>query len=281
VLGECLRQMSANQAAAERGSDPEGVHQMRVGLRRLRSALRLFRAQLPVRETEALAQELHWLAGALGAARDLDVFLEELLGPLVKKRPDDRGLAVLRKAAEGARREAYTALRRELASQRYATLVLRLGRFVDGASFRRRGASELAQPARPLARRLLRHRAARIRELGERLDELSAQELHRLRIRAKRLRYAAELLAPLFGDEAPARAARRLAELQDVLGHLNDQAIAEKLVARLHERLPEITPDVTRAEGFVMGYAASSAAAGHESLGRAWRRVERLEPFWK
>jgi CHAD domain-containing protein len=253
---------------------------MRVGVRRLRSALRLFRAQLPVRETEALVAELRWLASRLGAARDLDVFLEELLGPIAKSRPDDRGLAALRAAAEDTRLEAYTELRRELGSRRHATLVLRLGRFVDGGSFRRRGASELAQPARPLARRLLRHRAARIRQLGARLDERSAQELHHLRIRAKRLRYATELLAPLFGGGAPARAARRLADLQDVLGHLNDQATAEQLVARLRERLPEITPELTRAEGFVLGFAARSAALGRERLADVWRGVERLEPFW-
>jgi inorganic triphosphatase YgiF len=277
VLGECLRQVSVNQPVAERGRDPEGVHQMRVGLRRLRSALRLFRAQLPVRETEALVEELRWLAGLLGSARDLDVFQRELLGPLVKERPGDRGLAALHEAAEGARQAAYTALRRELASRRYAALVLRLGRFVDGGSFRRRGANELA---RPLARRLLRRRAARVQQLGARLAELSPRQLHRLRIRAKRLRYAIELLAPLFGGPAPDRAARRLAELQDVLGHLNDQATAEQLVARLRERLPEVTPEVTRAEGFVLGFATRSTALGREQLVDAWRGVERLEPFW-
>jgi inorganic triphosphatase YgiF len=281
VFGECLRHMTANQPAAERGADPEGVHQMRVGVRRFRSALRLFRSELPMRTAQALTRELRWLAGVLGEARDLDVFLAELLAPLTRTRPGDRGLAVLREAAEAARAEAYSVLRRELASQRYAILVLRLGRFVEGEEWHRRGAPALMRPARPVARRLLRHRAARLQQLGERVAELSAQDLHRLRIRAKRLRYAAELLGPIFGDKAPARAARRLAELQDVLGHLNDQATAEKLVVRLHGRLPEISSEVMRAEGFAMGYAASSAAAGHEALARAWRRVEQPEPFWK
>jgi inorganic triphosphatase YgiF len=281
VLGECLRQVGANQPVAERGHDPEGVHQMRVGLRRLRSALRLFRKQLAVHETEALVEELRWLGRPLGAARDLDVFLEELLGPVTKNRPRDRGLAALREAAEQARREAYGVLRRELASQRYALLVLRLGRFVDGASFRARGASEFTRPARLLARRLLRRRAARVRQLGAHLDELSPRQLHRLRIRAKRLRYAIELLAPLFGGAAPERAARRLADLQDALGHLNDQAMAEQLVARLRERLPDATPESVRAEGFVMGWASSSAALGRERLAEVWRRVERIEPFWE
>ncbi|MGH7287887.1 MAG: CHAD domain-containing protein, partial [Myxococcota bacterium] len=280
VYGECLRHVTANQPTVER-ADAEGVHQMRVGVRRFRSALRLFRSELPVRTVQALACELRWLAGVLGEARDLDVFLAELLAPLSRSRPGDRGLEVLREAAEAARAEVYSALHRELASQRYAILVLRLGRFVEGEEWYRRGAPALMRPARPVARRLLRHRAARLQQVGERLAELSAKDLHRLRIRAKRLRYAAELLGPIFGDKAPARAARRLAELQDVLGHLNDQATAEKLVVRLHERLPEVSSELMRAEGFVMGYAASSAAAGRDALARAWRRVEQLEPFWK
>jgi len=280
ALGECLRHMTSNQPAVEHGEDPEAVHQMRVGVRRLRSALRLFRRQLPVRETELLVEELRWLAGRLGAARDLDVFLEELLGPLTKSRPGDAGLAALREAAEAARREAYTELRRELGTKRYTILVLRLGRLVDDPTSRRRGASELARPARPVARRLLRHLARRVRGLGARLAELSPEELHRLRIRTKRLRYAAELLAPLFGNEA-VRTARRFAELQDVLGHLNDQATATQLVAGLRERLAEPTPELARAEGFVLGWAAGSAALGRERLAGAWRGVERLEPFWE
>jgi CHAD domain-containing protein len=233
-----------------------------------------------VRETELLVEELRWLAGRLGAARDLDVFLEELLGPLAKSRPDDTGLAALRAAAEAARRDAYTELRRALATPRYTILVLRLGRLVDGPACRRRGATELARPARPAARRLLRHLARRVERLGARLAELSPTELHRLRIRAKRLRYAAELLAPLFGKEAE-RAARRLAELQDVLGHLNDQVTGERLVERLRERVGLPTPERERAEGLVLGWAGRSAALGRERLAGAWHGVERLGRFWE
>jgi inorganic triphosphatase YgiF len=281
VLGECLRQVAANQPAAERGADPEGVHQMRVGVRRLRSALRLFDEWLPERTARALCEELRWLGRELGRARDLDVFLFELLARLGQERPDDIGLKALREAAETARAEAYAGVRAALAPPRYTLLVLRLGRFVEGAEWRRRGAARVATPARPTARRLLRHRAERLHQLGDRLAELSARDLHRLRIRAKRLRYAIELLGSLFGGKAPARAARRLAELQDALGHLNDQVTAERLVAELHAKLgPDAAPDVARAEGFVMGYAARSVAAGSDALAESWRRVARLDPFW-
>jgi inorganic triphosphatase YgiF len=277
VLGECLRQIATNQVAIERGSGAEGVHQMRVGTRRLRSALRLFRDQLPVRETASLSSELRWLAEVLGEARDLDVFLEEMLVPVTRRRPADRGLAALHAAAERERSEAYARVRRALASARYATLLLRLGRFIDGAGFRRRAGADLGRSARPLARRLLRRRAAPVLRLGERLDELTAAELHQLRIRTKRLRYATELLAQLLDRRRAKRSARRLADLQNVLGHLNDQATAEALVKRL--RTHDSSPEISRAEGFVSGFAARSAALEREKLKRAWRRVAKLRPL--
>jgi triphosphatase len=282
VFGECVRHLTANQLAAERGADPEGVHQMRVGARRLRSALRLFDEWLPAHTTQALSDELRWLGRELGRARDLDVFAGELLRPLAGSRPDDKGLAALLEAAEAARAGAYAAARAALSSRRYALLVLRLGRFAEGPPSRRGGLAALRAPALPAVRRLLRHRAARLQALGERLDQLSPHELHRLRIRAKRLRYAIELVGALFGEKDSTRAARRLAELQDALGHLNDLTSAEALVAQLRERIGAgASPATVRAEGFVLGYAARSAAAGRAELAHAWQRAARLPPLWK
>jgi len=282
VFGECVRHLTANQPAAAHGGDPEGVHQMRVGARRLRSALRLFHPWLPAHTTQALSDELRWLGSELGAARDLDVFSGDLLGPLARERPDDKGLAALLEAAEAARAEAYAAARAALASRRYALLVLRLGRFVESPPSRRGARAALRAPARPAVRRLLRRRAARMQALGDRLEQLSPRELHRLRIRTKRLRYAIELVGALFGEKDGARAARRLAELQDVLGHLNDLAGAESLLTQLRERLgAHVSPATVRAEGFVLGYAARSAAGGRAELADAWGRAARIAPLWK
>jgi triphosphatase len=280
VLGECTRHLTANQPAVEKG-DPEGVHQMRVGGRRLRSALRLFAPWLPAREAESLGGELRWLAGELGRVRDLDVFIGETLGPIVADRPGDPGLAALQDAARAARDDAFAELGASLRSRRNALFVLRLGRLAEAVPASRSGALLRRTRAAPEARRLLRRLASRMFELGERIDELSLPELHRLRIRAKRLRYATELLGPLLGGKAPARAARRLADLQDALGHLQDLASAEASMRGLRERGgPASSPDTLRAEGFVLGYAARSSAAGRAALARAWRRVTRVREFW-
>jgi inorganic triphosphatase YgiF len=281
VLGEGVRHLTANQLAAEPGEGPEGVHQMRVAIRRLRSALRLFGAWLPVRAAQTLTSELRWLGRELGRARDLDVFTLELLGPLAERQPDDQGLAALEEAAEAARAEAYDAVRSALRSPRYTLLVLQLGRFAEGAALRRGLLATLQAPARRAVRPLLRERAASMQQLGEQLERLSASELHRLRIRTKRLRYAIELVGPLFGAKEAARSARRLAELQDALGHLNDLTNADALLTQLRERLGAGASAATaRAEGFVLGYAARSAALGRDALAEAWRRAARLHLFW-
>ncbi len=282
VLGECVRHLTANRSAAQHRTDPEGVHQMRVGARRLRSALRLFEAWLPPRVTLSLAGELRWLGRELGRARDLDVFVTELLGSLERSLPEDAGLEALHEAAEAARAEAHAAVRAALSSQRYALLVLRLGRFIEGTPFRRGGLAARQVSALRAARPLLRRLATELHELGARIDRLSARELHRLRIRTKRLRYAIELIGPLFGEKSCTRAERRLAALQDRLGYLNDLASAEALLAQLRDRLgAKASPATARAEGRVLSHAAAWVAAGRAELSHAWRRVARSEPFWE
>jgi len=282
VLGEGLRQLTANQLVAEGGEGSEGVHQMRVAIRRLRSALRLFAAWLPVRAAQTLSHELRWLGRELGRARDLDVFAGELRGPLAARQPEDPGLAALQTAAETARAEAYDAVRSALRSQRYTLLVLQLGRFAEGASPRRGQLATLRMPARRVVAPLLRKRALRMQKLGKRLDRLSTRELHRLRIRTKRLRYAIEGVGPLFGAKEAARSARRLAGLQDALGRLNDLARAETLLTELRQRLgPRAEAATARAEGLVRGNAAHSTALARAALGEAWRRAVQQRPFWE
>src|SRR3546814_14860886 len=104
VLGACLRHWSANEAAAIDGSDPEGVHQMRVGLRRFRSALTVFGDLLPAAQLAWLQEEAKWALNALGSARDWDVFLADLRAPLEAARPGVADLAALRGAARSRAR---------------------------------------------------------------------------------------------------------------------------------------------------------------------------------
>jgi inorganic triphosphatase YgiF len=285
TLESCLAHVLVNLAPARLGRDAEGVHQMRVGVRRLRSALRLFRPALPADAVRPLEGELRWLGRELGAVRDLDVFVVGLLDPLHARRPGDKGLERLREAAQALRAEQQEQLRRTLDSTRFTRLALALGRFVARRGWRDQPLDEssarLFAPARGLAAALFAARDRKARRLGDRIDELSLPELHRLRIQVKRLRYAVELLGGLHPGRRRERYLERLPELQDRLGRLADLATAQGLLAGLLERIdPDARPACARAAGFVEGWAAADVARATRRLARAWRRFAEARPFW-
>jgi CHAD domain-containing protein len=293
TLGECQRQILANRAPSEAGDDPEGVHQLRVGIRRLRSALGLFKSVLPAEERASLRDELRWVQGELGPARDLDVFLAERIEPLLAERGtgsragvDAGALKRLRDEAAHLRAEAYAGVRAALGSARFARLLLRLGAWQSGRGWREQPLSEssarLFAPAHEFARELLESRARKAHALGVDLPSRSAPELHALRIRLKKLRYAADFLQSLFPHPKRARRyLRRLARLQDTLGHLNDVAVAERLLAVLLERLGSDAGIAhQRAAGFATGWAAHSAHAALADLPRRFERFAATPPFF-
>lgn len=286
VAEGCLAQIVENEPAASLGVDPEGVHQMRVGARRLRSALGFFAPVLPAPARTALRDELRWLAGELGPARDADVLATELLDPLLAERSGDSALAQLREAAEELRGEAHGRVRDALGGARWPRFALETGAWLARRAWREQPLSQasarLFLPARLHAAELLERRHRRARGLGRRLEAAAPDERHQLRIRLKKLRYAAEFAAGLHPGRAAERYARRLARLQDALGHLNDVANAERQLATLLQRLgPRAAAGVPRAAGFVEGWVAHSAHVELARLPGCWKRFERATRFWR
>jgi len=285
TLDSCLAHALANQVPARLGRDAEGVHQMRVGVRRLRSALRLFAPALPDAGRLPLERELRWLGRELGRVRDLDVLVLELLGPLAQRRAGDGPLGRLRDAAQAERETRQAALRDVLDSERTTRLALELGRWLARRGWREQplgpGSARLFAPARALAAELLAARDRKARRLGERIGELAPPDLHRLRIRVKRLRYAAELLGGLYPGRRSDRYALHLAELQDRLGRLADLATAERLLDELVARAPaEQRDEAGRAAGFALGWVGRDVDRAIARLPRRWERFARTRAFW-
>jgi len=287
ILASCFEQVLANEAAAFQGSDPEGVHQMRVGVRRLRSALSLFQSVLPREAVDALRKELRWLADVLGGARDLDVFQLEVLAPVLEAFPPEPAYQDLYGASMTLREERYDALRLALDSERYTALVLRLGAWIASRAWRDQPLSpdsaRLFQPASEAARDLLRKRRRRVRRLARGIGEASSPEqLHALRIAIKKLRYASEFLGGAFDRKTARRFAKRAAGVQDALGHLNDETTARRLLDLLCSRLGDTAgPEHHHAAGVVHGWLARGRTGGLEIALRRWRSFKRLEPFWR
>jgi inorganic triphosphatase YgiF len=286
VFASCLAQMTANGIPAWEGADPEGVHQLRVGVRRARSAFSLFRAVMPASEFADTSADLRWAAGELGPARDADVFLEETLEPLVLRRSDDPALKRLAQEAREQREEAYIGVRQMLDSKRYARLLLRLGSEIASRAWRNQPlsaeAASLFSSASVAARPLLERRYRKVMRAGRHLSRRSEAEKHQLRIQVKKLRYASEFLAGAYPSRRKESHIQALSALQDTLGHLNDVVVADRLLERILDRMGvEATVDHHRAAGFVGGWTAQQADEKLTRLARDWKAFSKSKPFWR
>ena len=247
--------------------DPEGVHQARVGTRRLRSDLRTFRPLLDESWSEPLRDELRWLAAELGAVRDRDVMLARLqthVRALPKEDQPDAERLVAKLARERA--DALVAALAALDTARYSAL---LDRLVDAAReprVRRAAGRPAVDVVPPLVRRPWK-------KLQADVDALPAsppdEALHGVRIRAKRARYAADVAVPVVGEQARALA-KALGGVQDVLGDHHDAAVAEAW-------LREAAVGGTRAQSLVAGQLIAieraEVAARRDEWPAAWKRA--------
>ncbi len=265
-------------AAGQSGLDP--VHEMRVAVRRLRSAIALFRVAVGCPAVDAAAGALKALADRLGPARDWDVFVAETAASVAKVLPDDATLRRLRAAAERRRRQAYAALREWLSGAEFRRLGLALAGLAGGRAWMGALApaqvETLALGLEAFAGRALARRLRRLAAAGEAIEHLDAAALHAIRLRAKRMRYVAEVFAPIYPGKATRRFMRRLARLQDRLGRLNDSSVADGLLGEIGAG----AGGRAHAAGLVRGFLAARGGGARGRIARAWARFHRLEPFW-
>ncbi len=279
VIGHLLEVMLHQAPRCVLGTGPEGVHQLRVALRRLRSALKNFRPAIRCAEVDAFDKELGLLARRLGPARDWDVFLGGLGAALAAAVPAEKRCAQLLRAAEARRDAAYAALREALDGAGFRRLVLDGIALVTLRPWRQAEAAValLDQPVAEFGASLLDKRWHKLCEEGEDAASLDAEALHELRLGCKRLRYAAELFAPLWPGKPARRFLQRLARVQEALGHANDLTVARSLVAGLAAGTPAALPwAIGLAEGFALGRAGETRA---EAL-NAWEKLRDAKTFW-
>ena len=282
VLDGVLRHLWANHDAAFDGRDPEGVHQLRVAVRRLRSALALFGKVVEPARLARFKAEARWAMAALGPARDRDVFATEMLPPVAAARPNDPALAALRVRAEEARATAYAELRDAMASARWTRFVLDLARWItlrgwyEEADAGRQLA--LAEPLPAFAARMLDQRAKAVKKRGKHFETLDAAHRHEVRKSLKKLRYTADFFRDLYPEKPTKRYLKRLSTLQDAFGHLNDVATADDLSATL---VDADAPRLAEGRGLVLGWYGHAASFADAELVRDWRDFLDAEPFWR
>lgn len=282
VLAASLTQFAANWAPLLESDAAEPIHQLRVSLRRLRSALKIFGRRLNCGDFDALRAEAKRIATALGEARALDALHSDAAkGPMASpSRPVGCGALMARTLQ---RRASAHEQARELIKDTATTLfILQLQTMIARHGWREglveSGGGLLSQPARDFAAGALDKLLARARKRGGKLLKRSDEERHALRIALKDLRYGIEFFAGLFGH------ARKVTDylallgtLQDILGAHNDAITSAKL---LQDLSAGCEPEIVHAAGYVEGWQTRGRPMTEQSLGNAWKALKALKPFW-
>lgn len=310
IMGHLLDVLLWHAGRLDHG--PEAVHQMRVAVRRARSAVSMFRSAFAPGALEPMRAALKTLNERLGATRDWDVFTGETLPAIREALPDDERLARLAGAADRRRREYHKALQAWIGSQAFRLLTIDLAWVIACDVWRRRAApvqtpapapapalvsaepmadppdepmpEPVVEPRVPppepdlaaFAADVLRKRWKQLVSAGKGMEDLDIPALHGVRLRAKRARYAAEMFGALYTGKAPDRFVRRLGILQKRLGVLNDGAVATSLL----DELGGPGGRFGYATGIVTGFMAARAERLRPRAAVAFAKFRRQPPYW-
>ena len=266
IVAGCHADLLKYRAQVLKSSRPEGIHQTRVALRRLRAAFGVFHAVVHGPEVRALAAEAKWLASECGPARDLQVFLTETVAdppPLVRR--------IGKRLAEVHLQHARAAL----SGARFDALDFGLSSFIDKPPPQPPG-SRLDAFGRAV---LAAHHDKVIRR-ARKLETFDAERLHRLRIAIKKLRYAATYLGPAFASTRVKPYIDLTARLQGALGDLNDRAVAAQVLADI-ATAARPTEDVAPTLKVLAKQVASGEKRRRRRLERAWADFRKAGRFWR
>jgi triphosphatase len=286
VIGRSiLRQVVDNESAVRKG-DSEGVHQMRVGLRKLRAAISIFAQLLNDRQTERIESEVIWMTGELGPARDLDVYIKTRIEPLRKLGPRKRGLREFAGDLALRRRTAFKKMKHAIDSPRYRSLALDILQWIEAGEWLKHSKMRACRPVHHFAAKSLEQQCTKVLRKQKGVVEFDSRQLHKLRIRFKKLRYSCEFFGNLFDSRKMSRRRRRfidcVADLQDNLGALNDISVHQKMATALvGERTSTQRPRRDFAAGIVSGREQGEIEVLLKTVSKTARKLSRVRPFWR
>ncbi len=279
----CLSQVAGNGKLLLAVRSPQVLHQARVGLRRLRAALAAFEPLVGDGRLEQIMAEAKWLAGEFDRARDLDVFIQTTMPADEEGLAPEPALAAFNKRLLVAQAGAYDRAVAAVASRRFADLLLEAAAWIEVGDWAADSAPERAAlrdvPISDFGAQALERQYAKLLKAGHHFGRLDAEARHRMRIKGKKLRYAADFFGEAF-PEHPKRRRRFIAglkDLQELLGQLNDIAVAGDLAAEVAGKR---AGDAAFAAGLLIGSRRCVEPAMIDEAGRAWDAFRRLPRFW-
>lgn len=286
IVTSTVRHIALHAREARRTERSEAVHQIRVGLRRLRAVLSDYGHAFDAPDLTVLAHRARDLATILSPARDLDVFLSDVLKPARDHVTYPEALGQITEMTRLRRAEAWTTARAALEAPGYRVFLVDIAAIaLCGFGGARDATQPAALPARRLAAEVLDRRLGKARAFGERLSELATEERHELRKELKKLRYPAEFFASLFDSKGTRKFLGCLTELQDDLGGLNDVATARDLLQEFVESAAsqndtEVT-HLALTAGEIIGWHSYRAEKSLKRLAKHWDEFEDTPAFWR
>lgn len=275
IARSCKRQIAANEEGVARFHDVESLHQMRVGLRRLAAARTLFSDVIRVPST--IEHQLDCLMDQLGPVRDWDVLAGATLERAGQAMPEEEVLLALQRAVRERLPALHERAAAAVASGRLRELVDSFSQWIDARGWREGLSSKerlrLTLPVEDFAGALMAKENERLLRRGRQLRDADPRALHRVRIAAKRARYAAEFFACLYPDKQVRPYIRALRRLQEELGWLNDAAVARRLLDELDE-----TCGAGEGSALLRGYLAGAGDGAGARVCTLWKDVAPLRP---
>jgi triphosphatase len=275
ITASCIRQIIANEPGMCAGH-AEALHQLRVGLRRLRAATKAFAEITADPQQERIKTELKWVMKQIGPARDLDVLGTDVLEPLRQINTDDPDLAAAHRSYNEMRKQAHESAKRSIRSDRFLVDLakwIEVGNWTTDPALKEVRERKITEHAAELLTRWRK----RFRKRGKKLSDLSPQQRHSLRMRAKDLRYVIEFFASLFpGRENEKRREAALAaleKLQDTIGALNDLTARKGIMPKEIDRSAHARRQIAAQENKA-GELLDEAKAACAQFGE-------VKPFWK
>lgn len=289
VCSECLHQLISNRSGV-RAHITEALHQVRVALRRLDAAMDLFGKIQSGQKAMKVAKELKWIGDELSSARELDVFISDFLVRFRTGHPGQSGVAEVYRICTRQRKKEYDRANAVLDSPRFRMFLVDVAEWIEAHNGQQRVPSgrKREQSARDLVSKVL-SKIWNGMTPGRRIDELDLHRLHKLRLRAKRMRYTIEFTRDLYDNESNPRRIDRvvteLEKLQSTLGKLNDVASAKTMLDRIASgaKADRKNGKFRLMSGLKAMLAASQEMHQSKQLKKAAKALEKLEnirPFW-
>jgi triphosphatase len=280
---DCFAQIAANMVVVAGTDEIEGPHQLRVGLRRLRTAFAAFSESLGAEVLAELSERARGLGQAVGRLRDLDVLIDEVVAANAAG-IDVPARHALISALDRRRRQVREEVRAELAAPGSVAFLFDLSRLIETRGWLSptdySQTARLAAPIADVAPALLDKRYGKAARRGRRIRELDAEGLHELRKELKKLRYTADALAPIYPGRKVAAYIKALKRLQDQFGSLNDAAMANDYLGG-SEAPGRDDPAAQRCAGWVLGALSVRVAHDRPLLFDRWDAFAGEKPFWK